>query len=253
MTSSPSPSWRRNEPAWCEHGQGHHDGSVPSYASAPEASRAWLLIEHDGPWAEQAVSTPLPGGLGKLAVAADELGIRVQLIRRPARSARDPGGAGVNEANGERGTGRVFAAWTADPEPWLADVTSTVGGIGGIGGVSGDGGANGTAGNGEFDLAAMAAGERPPSGNPVERMYLVCTHARRNRCCARFGVPLSRALAARYPEELWETTHVGGHKFAANLVLLPHGLYYGPCDPATAVAAIGAHQRGATLPHRYRG
>lgn len=213
MTASP--------PSWCEHGPGQHDGGVPSHASAPEKSRAWLLIEHDGPWAAEAVSTPLPGDLGKLATAADERGIRVQLIRRPARDAR----AGAGRA----GTGRVFAAWTADPGPWLLEVTSAV------------------------DLEALAAGERPPAGIAVDRMYLVCAHGRRDRCCARFGGPLARALAPDYPGELWETTHVGGHKFAANLVLLPHGRYYGPCDLDIARAAIGAYERGDLLASRYRG
>ncbi|MBO0819961.1 MAG: hypothetical protein J2P26_03830 [Nocardiopsaceae bacterium] len=84
-------------------------------------------------------------------------------------------------------------------------------------------------------------------------MYLVCTHGRRDRCCARLGGPLARALAPDYRDELWETTHVGGHKFAANLVLLPHGRYYGPCDLEVARAAIGACERGATEPRRYRG
>lgn len=210
-------------PAWCDHGHGCHDGAVPSRASAPEASRAWLLIEHDGPWAAEAVDTNLPGELGKVALAADELGIRVQLVRRPARE--DRGGAG-----------RVFAAWTAGPAPWLADVTGGV------------------------DLEALAAGVftgAPAAGVfagvRVERMSLVCTHGRRDRCCARYGGPLARALDADYPGEVWETTHVGGHRFAANLVLLPHGLYYGPCDLPTARAAIGAYSRGTVLPRRYRG
>jgi hypothetical protein len=221
MTSTPPP-------AWCEHGPGQHDGGVPSFASAPERSRAWLLITCEGPWAAQAVETPLPDRLGKLAVAADELGIRVQLIRRPAREAR-------------AGDQRVFAAWTAAPAPWLADVTTAA--TTAVTDVSGDG----------LDLAALAAGERPASGIPVERMYLVCAHARRDRCCGRFGGPLAGALAADYPDEVWESTHVGGHKFAANLVLLPHGVYYGPCDLGVARAAIGAYERGAVLPGRYRG
>lgn len=166
--------------------------------------------------------TPLPGGLGELAAAADALGIRVQLIRRPGR-----------RADGE--SGRVFAGWTVGPEPWLADVTQ----------VAADPGA--------LDLAALAAGERPSSGTLVTRMYLVCVHGRRDRCCARFGGPLARALTGSYPDDLWETTHLGGHKFAANMVLLPHGLYYGQCDRETAAAAIEAYGRGEILAGRFRG
>jgi hypothetical protein len=48
-------------------------------------------------------------------------------------------------------------------------------------------------------------------------------------------------------------THVGGHRFAANLVLLPHGLYYGPVTVGLAAAAIDAYQRGSVVVDRYRG
>ena len=46
---------------------------------------------------------------------------------------------------------------------------------------------------------------------------------------------------------------MGGHRFAANLVILPHGLYYGPVSVALAATAIDAYQRGAIVPERYRG
>lgn len=223
----------------CEHGAGQHDGGVSSRATAPEGSRAWLLIEYDGVWAQQAVATPLPAPLAKLAVAADEQGIRVQLIRRPGRRAGTAADnattdrIAADQASTYRATDapRVFAAWTAGADPWLADVTAAIGAL---------------------DLAALAAGERPTAPE-LSRMYLVCAHGRRDRCCARFGGPLARALAAGHPDYLWETTHVGGHKWAANLVLLPHGLYYGPCDLETATAAIGAYERGAVSARRYRG
>lgn len=209
----------------CEHAPGIHEGRVPSAASAPEASTAWLLIEHDGPWAASAVETPMPDDLGKLAVAADEAGIRVQLIRRPARAERK---------SRETGTARVFAAWTAGPSPWLAEITGLA--------LTPD------------DLEALANGEPPSGAASVDRMYLVCVHGRRDQCCARFGGPLARALAPEHPGELWETTHVGGHKFAANLVLLPHGRYYGPCDLAVARDAIAAYENGGgAIPERYRG
>jgi hypothetical protein len=84
-------------------------------------------------------------------------------------------------------------------------------------------------------------------------VFLVCGHGQRNACCARFGAPLARQLAARYPGQVFQTTHVGGHRFAANLVILPHGLYYGPVGMAEATAAISAYQHGQVTPERYRG
>jgi hypothetical protein len=78
----------------------------------------------------------------------------------------------------------------------------------------------------------------PSFGEPAaEPLYLVCAHGRRDVCCARFGGPLARALSAAHPLQVWETTHVGGHRYAANLVILPHGLYYGP-GPARRISIV---------------
>jgi hypothetical protein len=207
----------------CEHGAASHDGTSSSAASAPEASRAWLLIEHPGPWPHEPTETALPVPLGGLASSAAQLGIRVQMIRRPGRRA-EPG----------RG---IYAGWTAGAEPWLRraewDPADPVPGL---------------------DLDKLAAGSAPGFGAEVgEPVFLVCAHAQRNACCARFGGPLAVQLAARYPGQVFQTTHVGGHRFAANLVILPHGLYYGPVGLAEATAAIGAYERGAVTAGRYRG
>jgi hypothetical protein len=232
IDSSPQP------PAWCEHGSGGHDGGVPSAATAPSGARAWLLIESDGPWAAEAVQTALPAPLAKLAIGADELGVRVQLIRRPAPAGRPGVGSRSGEPGRDSESGHpddpaVYIGWTAGFAPWLRRMTA-----------------------GSLDpavLGALAAGE--PAGGTAEPgpLLLVCAHGRRDRCCARFGVPLARELAAWYPGRVWETTHVGGHRFAANLVILPHGLYYGPVDAPAARGAISAYRRGEITAHRYRG
>jgi len=209
----------------CEHGAECHDGTESSAASAPEASRAWLLIEHAGPWPHEAADAALPAPLRTLVGSAVEFGIRVQMIRRPGRRR-------VGDVRS------VLIGWTAGREPWLrcAPVSAASPALT------------------ERDLKELAAGITPSFGSPaVEPVFLVCTHGRRSTCCARFGAPLAQALAARHPGQIWETTHVGGHRFAANLVILPHGLYYGPVGLDAATAAISAYQRGAVAPGRYRG
>jgi hypothetical protein len=213
-------------PAWCEHGPGAHEGEVAAHATAPPASRGWLLIEHPGPWGERAVETELPAPLGDLAMETDRIGIRVQLIRRP----------GYRETRGSVDVGaEIYAAWTSGPEPWVR----------GLGGHVWDPDA--------LDLVGIAEGIAPPEAVSADPLYLVCAHARRDRCCGRFGAPLARELAARYPARVWETTHLGGHKHAANIALLPHGLYYGPVDLPAALDAIEAYEGGEVTAHRYRG
>ena len=56
----------------CEHGAECHDGTESSAASAPEASRAWLLIEHPGPWPHEAAEAAQPAPLAELVEAAEE-------------------------------------------------------------------------------------------------------------------------------------------------------------------------------------
>jgi hypothetical protein len=212
----------------CAHGAGCHEGTAPAAGTAPEAARSWLLIEHDGPWPADEAGAALPGPLTELAARAAQAGTRVQLIRRPGR--RRPRAA--------RGTGgqAVFAGWTAGSSPWLLRGDS-----GSVSGLS-------------ARLAELRAGAAPPFGSPATApLYLVCTHGRRDVCCARLGAPLARTLSAFRPAQVWETTHVGGHQYAANLVILPHGLYYGPVDEDSAAAAITAYERGEVIPARYRG
>ena len=213
----------------CEHGTASHDGTESSSASAPEASRAWLLIEHPGPWPREPAEAVLPPPLAAAVSAADALGVRVQMIRRPGRSRL---GA----------TRSIYAGWTEGPEPWLRHAEWSE--------------ASGRRPDpvAALDLEKLAAGSAPEFGSVVsEPVFLVCTHAQRNACCARLGGPLVQVLAARYPGQVFQTTHVGGHRFAANLVILPHGLYYGPVGVAEATVAIDAYQRGTVTAGRYRG
>jgi hypothetical protein len=160
-----------------------------------------------------------------LVQSAEEFGVRVHLIRRPGR----------RQAGDVRS---VFLGWTAGDTPWLRYAQGVR--------VSPETDRTRPEGAGGRDHASFGVVWDDP-------LYLVCTHGKRNVCCARLGGPLAQALAARHPGPVWETTHVGGHRFAANLVLLPHGLYYGPVTVALAAAAIDAYQRGSVVVDRYRG
>jgi hypothetical protein len=80
----------------------------------------------------------------------------------------------------------------------------------------------------DYDFAdALLGGEMP--GVPVEHpLMIVCTHGKRDRCCAKYGRPLYDGLKGKIdPEWVWQSTHVGGDRFAGNLVALPEGLYFG--------------------------
>jgi hypothetical protein len=92
-------------------------------------------------------------------------------------------------------------------------------------------------------------------GEPVRHpLFVVCTHGKHDRCCARYGRPLFEALAEQLDDEwVWQSTHVGGDRFAGNVVCLPHGLYYGRVAREDAVRLVDEHLAGRLLLDRYRG
>jgi hypothetical protein len=105
-----------------------------------------------------------------------------------------------------------------------------------------------------LDLPAICTAD--PSQDQFRRfepLYLVCTHGRRDRCCAQQGVPVVEHITPRVGASVWQTSHVGGHRFAANLIILPQGVYYGRLDPAAAQNVIDAHRAGQIVPEHLRG
>src|SRR5690606_1534296 len=56
---------------------------------------------------------------------------------------------------------------------------------------------------------------------------LICTHGQRDRCCSLEGTPLFLALRDRPGIEVWQCSHIGGHRFAATALHLPSGYVWG--------------------------
>jgi hypothetical protein len=208
----------------CDHCPGSHLGLRPCLASATVGARAWLLVEHPGPWGPDIDTMPLPPPIADAIARARRHGVRPQLIRTPRRRRPTPP---LRVYAGFSGPGG--RAWLEGRE--LEDAAELA----------------------DLDLAEVAAGRPPGFGAPVTGpVFLVCTHGKHSACCARVGAPLARSLHERFGE-VWETTHVGGDRYAANLVCLPHGLYYGELDEARAQAAAEEYRRGRVVLQGYRG
>jgi hypothetical protein len=185
-------------------------------AGTASTVRAFLLVENPGPWGVDALlDNRLPTEVKTgLAALARDARVRVNLVRRHRRPAP------------RRGF-RVFAAHTGPGSPWLETATLDT-----------------PEQLLDLDLAALGAGRSPglePSG---ETLLCVCTHGRHDACCAERGRPLAAALTAAHPDQAWEISHIGGDRFAGNVLCLPHGLYYGRLDAVTAVAVAGDHLSG---------
>ncbi len=84
-------------------------------------------------------------------------------------------------------------------------------------------------------LDVVRAGGVPEGAEPTrEPMMLVCTNGKRDRCCAKWGQPMYDALRFRKDASVWQTTHVGGHRFAPTVVWLPEGMCFGRVPLADA-------------------
>ena len=200
----------------------------PLYGTA-SVVRGWVLLEQPGPWGREAVTESrlepsLAAALDRAAVAAH---LRLLLIRRPVRRGVDRG----------RGSRACFVAHTSQASRWLErrDLDDPAELL-------------------ELDMAAVVAGKRPRFGEAVdEPVYLVCTNGRHDRCCATYGRPAALALAASHGDPIWESSHVGGDRFAGNLVCLPGGHYFGRVGPGGAARVVDRHLAGAIDLDHYRG
>jgi hypothetical protein len=185
--------------------------------------RSWLLIEQPGPWGHDAlVQSDLPTDVGtRLRAWGRRLGVRVLLIKqrgrgRPRARACFVGYTGARER-------RIRTFQVEDPGELL-----------------------------DLDLRALVRRRFDGFGEPVEGpLLLVCTHGKHDPCCARRGAPTYRALADL--PNAWECTHIGGDRFAANVVCFPHGLYFGRVQPEDAVAVARAYGQGRIVLEHYRG
>lgn len=182
--------------------------------------RHWLLVEQPGAWGRDALlESDLSRGVAvPLAQRAAALGLRVVLIRRPGRVQVTDARSVYVVHTGPR-DGWHKRLWLASPDELL-----------------------------DLDLGALM---RDSTGGTDQPLYLVCTHGRHDLCCAVAGIPLARQLARL--GDVWECSHIGGDRFAASLVCLPQGLYYGRVTPDIGLRILERHARGEILLTHLRG
>src|SRR5579875_758343 len=199
----------------------------PTLGTASRVDR-WFLVEAPGPWSPR--SLPKPRGLDDeilLAVRARvaAAGGRTLLIRRPGRG--DPvdavaGSRWMFAAVSRPGQERLLTRRVLDRE--IADIELP------------------------YDVGDAAAGWQPAG-----RLVAVCTHGRHDPCCAVWGRPVAAALARDRPDETWEVSHLGGDRFAANVLVLPEGHYLGRVPPTLAGSLVDELIAGNRPSPFYRG
>ncbi len=192
------------------------DVAEPVFATATEAD-TWICLEYRGPWAAKAFpASDLPpeikAPLGEALNSAPRS--RLQFVRKPGRT---------------RGPLTLYLARTNRPKPDAFRID-----FDGYSDLEG------------LDFQALVAGTPPRDATSVTTPWvLVCGNGRRDACCALHGTVVYRALAGRKDADVWLSNHQGGHRFAANAVILPHGIQFGRLRPGLAPKVIGACLGGA--------
>ena len=86
-----------------------------------------------------------------------------------------------------------------------------------------------------------------------EMLVLVCTHGAYDSCCGKLGIPVYDKLSRENGLTVWRSTHVGAHRFSANLVMLPEGIYYGRVDEKNYLNVLQSHLNKEIYLDCYRG
>jgi hypothetical protein len=105
-----------------------------------------------------------------------------------------------------------------------------------------------------FDIPGVVA--RAPAYDRyirTEPLFIACTNGRKDPCCATYGMRAYKALVQQVGHLAWQSTHVGGCRFAGNVACFPHGIYYGHVDPDDVTAIVEEYRRQRLYLEKYRG
>ncbi len=167
----------------------------PLYGTAAEAG-GWILIEYRGRWSNDAYKdSSIPKAarekLKKIGKAVK--GSRLQVVSRNGREDE-----GIS----------LFISRASDTEAKLYEIN-----LGSYEDLA------------SLDVDSVFEGDRYERKEPL---VIVCTNGERDTCCGKFGKPVFlEAAAGSHGRNVWQTNHIGGHRFAATFVCLPHGICYG--------------------------
>ena len=180
----------------------------------------WLLVEHAGYWPYEPLDAAAFAGPVREHLAAQLAAhrpARLLLVKRPGRRPQGPLEVVYGRTDEQGGRFRRLELGSYD------------------------------------ELLGLDLGKR--AGERLRQpLLLACTHGIRDRCCARYGQALVRELL-RHADPAWirQASHVGGDRFAGNLVVLPEGLCFGRVGREDVAPLLSAYQAGRIELASYRG
>lgn len=192
------------------------DVEVEPLPGTAKQATVYVLYEDPGPWSQDILDGDTFGAelTAKLKAHMQKFGASLQLIRHPTREGRQIDSHHLYLVFSDIGLTEVLHV--DGPEEIL-----------------------------ELDLSGPGLNGGQARLTPL---LLVCTHAKRDRCCAVKGRPLVAELERRYPfkrtgDVVWETSHVKGHRFAPAMLLMPWGYSFGRMNLEATEAMLAAAMR----------
>jgi len=185
------------------------------YGTAPRVD-VWFVLEYPGHWTKDALEhTKIPEEV--MTVIRGYLGStpnsRLQLIKKPRKSE-----SGIT----------LFIALSRESEPKLFELKL-----------------DSYEDLLDIDINSILSDESFMRKDPL---FLICTNGAHDGCCGKFGMPVYLDIqAGEYGPDTWETTHLGGHRFASTFVCLPHGVYYGRVREGKIANALIEEYKNGTV------
>ncbi|SDM11939.1 hypothetical protein SAMN04488535_1990 [Corynebacterium mycetoides] len=193
------------------------DVEVEPLPGTAKRGDVYVLFEWPGPWSNDVLDGDTLGAelSAKIKAHLKTFGASLQLIRHPTREGRRIDDHHLYIVHTRIGLTEV--KHVSGPEAIL-----------------------------ELDLSGPGKNHAMARPTPL---VLVCTHGKRDRCCAVKGRPLVNELEKIYPfnrgsDVVWETSHIKGHRFAATLLLMPWGYSFGRMNLEATEAMIADSMRG---------
>jgi len=185
---------------------------------AGTASRAdrFVLVEFPTPWPGKAVEVFDDTLRTELAAVAASAKAKILLVRRHGQRTGESRQWAVTDARARK---VMWGSWEVQSD--LVDLVRQV--------------------------------EAPSDDWSSDPVVLVCTHALHDACCGVRGRPVAAALTESHGDLVWESSHLGGHRFAANVVMALDGTYYGRAHALSAPAIVSAHLDGVVTVDALRG
>lgn len=185
------------------------DHTAEPLPGTAKRGEVFVLLEHPGPWSRDI----LDGGTFDAATTELLQGVPgLHLIRKPGRAGR--------RLDGPHNVYLIFAKDAIAEHLTIDDPRDL--------------------------LRLDYSGPHRNDGTPIDApILLVCTHAKRDQCCAVNGRPIAQALVEKHPDaHIWESSHTKGHRFAPALMLFPHGYAFGRLNAAATLELFAASMRG---------